>query len=116
MRHKKKTVKLGREKAPRKALLSNLAVSLIVYEKIETTEAKAKAVRPIVERLVTKGKSKTLHAKRELDKVLPEKKAVKKILEVLGPRYKDRPGGYTRIIKLRERKGDGAPVVQIEFV
>ncbi len=116
MRHRKKTIKLGRTKAPRKALLSNLAASVIVYEKIKTTEAKAKAVRSIVERLITKGKTKTIHSKREIAKVLPENKAVQKILNVLGPRYKDRPGGYTRIVKLKQRQGDAAPIVQIEFV
>lgn len=116
MRHQRKSVKLGRTKAPRKALLSNLAASVILYERITTTEAKAKAVRPIVERLITKGKVKTLHAKRELTAALPEKNAVKKILEVLGPRYKDRNGGYTRIVKLGQRRGDAAHMAHIEFV
>ena len=116
MRHRKKGRKFGRTRGPRRALLSNLAASVILYERVQTTEAKAKAVRPLVERLVTKGKTKSLHMKRELEKVLPEKMAVKKVLEVLGPRYKDRPGGYTRITKLRRRQGDSAPIVQIEFV
>lgn len=116
MRHRKKIKKFGRERAQRRALLSNLAMSVILYEKVRTTETKAKAVRSLVERLVTKGKVKSLHSKRELERVLPEKMAVKKILDVLGPRYKDRPGGYTRITKLNQRQGDAAPMAQIEFV
>jgi len=116
MRHKKKTIKLGREKGPRKAMLSNLATSVILYEKVTTTVSKAKAVRPMVERLVTRGKMKSLHNKRMLERDLPEMKAVRKLMDVLGPRYKDRPGGYTRITKLAERKGDGATMAKIEFV
>jgi large subunit ribosomal protein L17 len=116
MRHQKKTVKLGRERGPRLALLANLATSVILYEKIRTTEAKAKAVRPVVEKLVTKGKVKNLTAKRQLDKVLKDKNAVKKVLDVLGPRYKDRPGGYLRIVKIGQRQGDAAKMAQIEFV
>ncbi len=116
MRHQKKSVKLGRTRNPRRALLSNLAASVILYEKVTTTEAKAKAIKPIVEKLVTKGKVKSVHVKQQLTSALPEKKAVKKVMEVLGPRYKDRPGGYLRIIKIGQRQGDGAPMVQIEFV
>ncbi len=116
MRHQKKVFKFGRKTGPRKAMLSNLATSVILYEKVTTTATKARAIRPVVERLVTKGKVKSLHAKQELGKYLPEKKAVKKILEVLGPRYKERPGGYLRITKLGQRQGDAAPMVRIEFV
>lgn len=116
MKHRTGKKILGRKAAPRKALLENLAASLILYEKVKTTEAKAKTVKPIVEKLITKGKNKNLNAKRELEKVLPDKKAVRKVLDVLGPRYKDRNGGYTRITKLKIRQGDNAPVVQIEFV
>jgi len=116
MRHRKKTKILDRKAQPRKALLRSLATNLILYEKIKTTEAKAKAVKPIVEKLITKGKSGDLHARRELMKYLYIENAVKKVLEDLGPRYKDRKGGYTRIIKLGQRQGDAAKVVQIEFV
>ena len=116
MRHRKKITKFGRPKASREAMLSNLAASIILYEKVRTTEVKAKAVRPLVEKLVTRGKVKSLHSKRELERILPEKMAVKKVLEVLGPRYKERPGGYTRITKLNQRQGDAAPMAQIEFV
>lgn len=116
MRHQKKTVKLGRTAAPRKALFSNLAASLILYEKIQTTEAKAKALRPRVERLITRGKVKNIHNKQQLGRFLGQPKAVKKVLDVLGPRYADRPGGYLRITHMGRRQGDAAPMVQIEFV
>lgn len=116
MRHRKKTKVLDRKKAPRKAMLENLAVSIILYEKVKTTEAKAKAVKPLVERLITKGKVKSVHSKQQLTRVLPDKKAVQKVLDVIGPKYKERKGGYTRIIKMGPRKGDGAQVVQIELV
>lgn len=116
MRHRKKGKKLGREKAARKALLKNLAASLIVYEKIKTTLAKAKAVRPVVEKLITTAKKGDLGARRRLRRYLPTDSAVKKALEVLGPRYKERKGGYTRIIRLGARSGDAAEMAQIEFV
>ncbi|MBD3359876.1 MAG: 50S ribosomal protein L17 [Candidatus Buchananbacteria bacterium] len=116
MRHRKKGKILDRKKDPRKALLRSLATNLILHEKIKTTEAKAKAVKPIIERLITKGKTNDLHIRRELLKYLYVENAVKKILEDLSPRYKDRKGGYTRIIKLGNRQGDAAKIVQIEFV
>jgi len=116
MRHRKKGKTLDRKRGPRKALLRSLATDLILYEKIKTTEAKAKAVKPLVERLITKGKSGDLHAKRELLKYLYLENAAKKVIEELGPRYKARKGGYTRIIKLGTRQGDAAKIVQIEFV
>jgi large subunit ribosomal protein L17 len=117
MRHRKKGKILDRKIGPRKALLRNLAASLIIYEKIKTTRAKAKAVRPIVEKLITKGKrGTTLEIRRELLKYLYLKNAVRKILEDLGPRYKNRPGGYTRIVNLGRRQGDGGEIVQIELV
>ena len=116
MRHAKKGKKLGREKAPRKALLNNLATSLILYEKIVTTEAKAKALRPFVEKLITRSKIKSVHNKQILNKTLKDKKAVQKILDVLGPKYKERKGGYTRIIKMKRRLGDGSLEAQIELV
>lgn len=116
MRHRKTTKILDRKKDPRKALLRSLATNLILYEKIKTTEAKAKAIKPIVEKLITKGKSGDLHARRELIKYLYLENAVKKVLEDLSPRYKNRQGGYTRIIKLGHRQGDGAKIAQIEFV
>jgi len=116
MRHRKVGKKFGREKGPRKALTDSLATSLVLYEKVVTTEAKAKAIRPKVERLVTRAKVKSVHNKQQLTRVLEDKKAVQKLLDVLGPRYKDRKGGYTRIIKIARRQGDGAAMAQIEFV
>lgn len=116
MRHRKKGTILDRKKAPREALLRNLAASVILYEKVRTTEAKAKAVRPLVEKAITDGKKNTLAARRKLMKFFYTEHAVKKILEVLGPRYLERPGGYTRIVKVGHRKNDGADMVQIELV
>ena len=116
MRHRKTIIQLSRKRAPRKALLKNLAESLVLYEKVKTTEAKAKAVRPYVERLITHSKEDTLTNRRYLLRRLPTENGVKKLLEVLGPRYKERPGGYTRIVKLGKRQGDNADVVQLELV
>ncbi len=116
MRHRKKVKIIDRKKDPRKALLRSLATNLILYEKIKTTKTKAKAVKPIVEKLITKGKDNSLQTRRELIKYLYLENAVKKILEELSPRYKERKGGYTRIVKLGPRQGDGAEMAQIEFV
>jgi|SRR3989338_6645751 len=116
MRHRKKGKILDRKKGSRQALLRSLATSVIIYEKVKTTQAKAKAVKPLVEKLVTIAKKNDLTARRKLLDVLYHKKAVNKALEILGPRYKDVNGGYTRIIKLGQRQGDGAEMAQIEFV
>jgi large subunit ribosomal protein L17 len=116
MRHKKNTVKLDREKAPRELMLRNLASSILMYEKVKTTEAKAKAVRPLVERMISVSKSNDLAARRRLISVLPQKMAVKKCMDVLGKRYENRKGGYTRIIKIGNRQGDGGKMVSIELV
>lgn len=116
MRHNRKGKVLGREKAPREALMRSLVTSLVVYEKIKTTKAKAQVTRPKVEKLITLAKNDTLHNRREALKVLYTQGAVKKLFEVLGPRYKERKGGYTRIVKLTPRVGDGAEVAVIEFV
>lgn len=116
MRHRKKGKILDRKKEARVAMLRNLATSIIIYEKVKTTQAKAKAVKPLVEKVITIGKVSNLKNRRELLKILYFKKAVNKTLEVLGPRYKDRKGGYTRITNLGRRKGDGAQIVQIELV
>ena len=116
MRHRHKGKILDRKKAPRQALIRGLATSLIVYEKIKTTKAKAKAVKPVVEKLITTAKKNDLNARRKLLETLYHKKAVNKALEVLGPRYKGKAGGYTRIINLGNRVGDNAEMVQIEFI
>lgn len=107
---------MDRKPGPRRALLRSLATSVILYEHVNTTLAKAKFVRPFVERLISKGRVKSLTARRELMKVLTIESAVNKVLEELGPRYAERKGGYTRIIKLGTRKGDGAEVAQIQLV
>lgn len=116
MRHRKKGKILGRPKSAREALLRNLAESIILYEKVKTTEAKAKAARPLVERMITIGKNKNLTTKRKLASFFYTENSVKKILEELGPKYKERNGGYTRIVKIGPRKGDGAKMVMIELV
>lgn len=116
MRHRKAKKTLDRKAGPRLALLKNLAAQLIVYEKVRTTEAKARVIRPYVERLITKGKKNTLAARRELMRFLPMESAVKKVLEVYGPRYANRAGGYTRITKLPSRQGDAARMALVEFI
>lgn len=116
MRHQKNKVTLDRKTAARRSLLANLAESLILYEKIKTTSAKAKALRPFVERLITKAKAQTLAARRELMKTLYTDNAVRKLMESVGPKYKEKAGGYTRIVALKNRKGDGAEEVIIELV
>ena len=116
MRHKVKGTILDRKKEAREMLLRNLTASVLIYEKVKTTEAKAKAVKPLVEKLITVAKSGDLVARRKLIEVLPQKMAIKKAMEVLGKRYEDRKGGYSRIVKVGTRSGDGAEVVQIELV
>ena len=116
MRHRRKGSTLDRKNGPRKALLRNLATSLVLYEHVNTTLAKAKAVKPILEKLITAGKQKTLASRRKLAAYLTIESAVNKVLEEMGPRYAKRPGGYLRIIKLGTRQGDGAETAQIQFV
>ena len=106
MRHQKKTIKLGRTAEHRKALLANQVCSLIEHERIKTTLAKAKAVRPLAERMVTLGKNGSLHARRTALAVLRQKNAVKKLFDNIAPRTAERTGGYTRIIKLGPRRSD----------
>jgi large subunit ribosomal protein L17 len=116
MRHQKKTVKLGRTAEHRKALLANQVCSLIEHQRIKTTLAKAKAVRPLAEKMVTLGKKGSLHARRTALAVLRQKDAVKKLFDDIAPRSADRKGGYTRIVKLGARRSDSAPVAFIEWV
>ena len=116
MRHQKKTVKLGRTAEHRKALLANQVCSLIEHQRIKTTLAKAKAVRPLAEKMVTLGKQGSLHARRTALAVLRQKDAVKKLFDDIAPRSADRNGGYTRIIRLGVRKSDAAPVAFLEWV
>ncbi len=114
MRHHNKTKKLSRVRKTRKALMSSLALSLILKNKIKTTEIKAKALRPFVEKLVTVAKKDTLSSKRDIKAKIGEK-AIKKIAEI-SSKFKDRNGGYTRITKLPSRLSDGAKMAYIEFV
>src|ERR1700719_1965086 len=116
MNHGKVHRKFNRHSDHRKAMLANLAASLIKHEQIVTTLPKAKDLRPVVEKLVTLGKRGGLHARRQAISEIRDVGMVKKLFEVLGPRYKERNGGYTRIMKAGFRHGDNAPVAVIEFV
>jgi large subunit ribosomal protein L17 len=116
MRHGLSGRKLGRTTAHRKAMFANMAAALIKHEQITTTLPKAKELRPGVEKLITLGKRGDLHARRKAIAEIRDVAMVKKLFEVLGPRYKDRNGGYTRVLKAGFRYGDSAPVGVIEFV
>ena len=116
MRHRKKTVKLNRTSAHRKALLANLVSSLIREEAIITTIAKARAARPLAEKMVTLAKRNTLATRRRAIQVLRNGEAVKKLFAEIGPRFTDRPGGYTRIHLLSNRAGDAAEMARISLI
>ena len=116
MRHRKRGRQLGRNTKHRLALFRNLATSLMEHERIETTEAKAKELRGITDRLITLGKQGTLHARRGALRVLRTKEVVSKLFDDIAKRFPDRHGGYTRIIKTRQRPGDAAKLVAIELV
>lgn len=116
MRHKSKKFTLGRERNLRVALMRGLCESLIQHGSIRTTRAKARALRSSVERLITKARTGTLVASREARRVLYTDKAVNKLMKEVGPKYKDRNGGYTRIVKLAPRTNDAAAMVRIELV
>jgi len=116
MRHGKAHRKLGRTTPHRKAMLANMAVALIKHEQIVTTLPKAKELRPYVEKLITLGKRGGLHARRQVYAKLPERQWAQKLFDVVGPRYADRNGGYTRIMRAGFRFGDNAPLAVIELV
>ncbi len=116
MRHQNKTVKLGRSQAHRDALLANQVCSLIIHQRIRTTLAKAKAARPLAEKMVTLGKKGTIHARRTAAAYLHQADAVKKLFDEIAPRSATRAGGYTRIVKLGPRKSDSAPMAVLEWV
>ena len=116
MRHRRHRSKLNRTSEHRLALLRNLAIALIDKERIETTLAKARQLRSFVERLVTLGREQTMAARRLVFSKLGKKDPVKKVFAVLGPRFAERPGGYTRIVKSDIRAGDGAQLAFIEFI
>ncbi len=116
MRHRRSTTKLGRKSGHLRSLLANQVCSLILHERIRTTLAKAKAVRPIAEKMVTLGKSGTLHDRRNALAFLGQPAAVKKLFSEIAPRCAERVGGYTRIVKLGQRFSDAAPMAFIEWV
>ncbi len=108
--------KLGRTTSHRRALFRNMVTSLFASERIETTEAKAKEVQPVAEKLITLAKRGDLHARRQAASYMMDEDVVKKLFDVIGPRYTERAGGYTRIIKLGNRRGDAAPMALLELV
>ncbi len=116
MRHGRKVPKLGRKAEHRKALLRNLVTEVLRHERVETTLVKAKAVKPLVDKMVTLGKRGDLHARRQALAVIKDKKVVQKLFSELAPRYAQRNGGYCRIYKLGFRRGDAAPMAIIEMV
>ena len=131
MAHLRRAHKLSRTSSQRKALFRGLVRSLVLHERIRTTEAKAKAVRPVAERMVTwgcralqaaeqndspEGRARALHFRRKAFAFIQDNQVIRKVFDDLAPRYRERPGGYTRILKIGFRSGDAAPVVLLEFV
>jgi len=118
MRHLKKgTSKLGRKKSHRESLIKNLATTIIIYEKVQTTKAKAKAVAPLVDKIIKIAKTKDkMNAIRQISSLIQHENCSRKVFEELIERYKDRSSGFTRITQIKIRKGDAAPIVQIELV
>lgn len=116
MRHRRAGRKFGRNTNQRKALFRGLAASLILHERISTTEAKAKNIRPMVEKLVTIARDDTEHHRRLVMARVGSEAATRKLFEVIAPRFEDQSGGYTRIYKIGQRKGDASPMALIEFV
>lgn len=111
-----KMQKLGRTKAHRRALLRHLVTQLLRHERIETTEAKARAMRPLVDKMITLGKRGDLHARRQAAAFLTDEDVLKRLFDEIAPRYADRRGGYTRMLKLGPRRGDAAPMGIVELV
>jgi large subunit ribosomal protein L17 len=116
LRHQRSGKKLGRDSAHRKALYANLTASLIEHGRIRTTETKAKAVRPIAEKMITLGRDGSIHARRQALAYLRSQEIVHMLFSEVSPRFRDRPGGYTRVIKLGPRQGDAAPMAYLELV
>lgn len=112
----KKGPRFGGSPAHSKRIMANIATDLFLYERVTTTEAKARAVRPYAEKLITKARKGDLHARRAVLKTIRNKEAVARLFEEVGPRYEDRAGGYTRITKLGPRRGDGTEEATIELV
>ena len=116
MRHGKKTKKLGRTKSHRKAMLANMAASLFLYHVVKTTEAKAKEVRKLADKLITLAKRGDLHAHRQVYDVIKDRKLVKKLFDEIAPKLMDREGGYTKVLKLGTRRGDGASLSVVKLL
>ncbi|MEE2657067.1 MAG: 50S ribosomal protein L17 [Candidatus Latescibacterota bacterium] len=116
MRHGKKTAKLGRDRSHRKAMMSNMMSSLFQHEVINTTSARAKELRCRAESIITFAKRGDLHARRQVLRVIANKVVIAKLFDEIGPRFADRPGGYTRLIKVGQRRGDGAEMCIVELV
>jgi large subunit ribosomal protein L17 len=116
MRHQVKKGYLGRDTAHRRALLRNLVTSFLERERITTTLAKARVARPLAEKMITLGKRGTLHARRQALATMTKESAVKKLFDEIAPRFSERPGGYTRIVKLDRRMGDGSMMAVLELV
>jgi large subunit ribosomal protein L17 len=116
MRHRKSGRKLGRTSSHREAMLRNMVTSLLKYEKITTTDAKAKELRKVAEKMITLGKRGDLHARRQALSFVRDREVVGKLFDELSARYRDWTGGYTRIVKMGNRAGDNAPVSIIEFI
>jgi large subunit ribosomal protein L17 len=116
MRHRNQGRKLGKTSSHRTAMFANMAAALIKHEQIKTTLPKAKELRPFVEKLVTLSRRNNLHARRQALSQVRDETQVKKLFEVIGPRYSARPGGYTRVLKAGFRYGDHAPMAVIEFI
>jgi large subunit ribosomal protein L17 len=116
MRHRKSGTHLGRSSAHRKAMFRNMVTSLLERERIETTDAKAKQIRRLADRMITLGKRGDLHARRQALSVIRSRDVAAKVFDELAERYKDRPGGYTRVMKVGPRAGDAAPMSIVELV
>ena len=116
MRHRKTGRKLGKTTSHRKAMLRNMATSFFRYEKIVTTDAKAKALKPVVDRLISTAKQDTLHAKRQVARTVRQKDVFKKLFNEIVPQFADRNSGFTRVIKLGVRRGDGAALSVVELL
>ena len=116
MKHQRAGKKLGRDAAHRKALYANLTGSLIVHGRVKTTVAKAKAVRPVAEKMITLGRRGDIHARRQALAFLRSQEIVHQLFAEVAPRFTDRPGGYTRVVKIGPRPGDSAPMAYLEFV
>ncbi|HXG04562.1 MAG TPA: 50S ribosomal protein L17 [Candidatus Binatia bacterium] len=116
MRHRNHRYRLGRDSEHRTAMLRNLLVSLFRHERVSTTEAKAKAVRGLADRMITLAKRESLHARRQVLAMVPDREVVARLFDQIAARFADRPGGYTRIIHAGVRRGDAAPLVYLELV